>query len=102
MSELLNSPNFEEYGAPPCSETFPDMFFPEDPPEGLMLKRPVYPYENEAKEVCAKCPYRLACLKYAMTDPSLIGIWGGLTEKERAALKRGTRDASVSFKNRHR
>ena len=35
------------------------------------------------KAVCSECLVREECLTYAMTDPTLEGIWGGLTHKER-------------------
>ena len=97
-----NYPNFVEAGDAPCSETYPDMFFPDDPQEGTMAYRPTYSHENEAKKVCADCPYRVACLTYALENPELLGIWGGFTEKDRNALRRGTRDYRITYKNRHR
>ncbi|MCA1846076.1 MAG: WhiB family transcriptional regulator [Actinobacteria bacterium] len=40
-----------------------------------------------AKAVCARCLVRDECLSYALTDPSLDGIWGGLTTRERTQLR---------------
>jgi WhiB family redox-sensing transcriptional regulator len=97
-----NYPNFVDEGEAPCSETYPDMFFADDQKDGTMVYRQVYSYENEAKQVCANCPYRVACLTYAMENPDLQGIWGGLTEKDRNAVRRGTRDARITYKNRTR
>ncbi|HUP26562.1 MAG TPA: WhiB family transcriptional regulator [Candidatus Limnocylindrales bacterium] len=42
--------------------------------------------ENRAKEICALCPVRRACLEYALEIKEPDGIWGGLTEKERKQL----------------
>lgn len=42
-----------------------------------------------AREICAECPVRQACLDYAMRVEngwSRYGIWGGLTALERAKL----------------
>jgi WhiB family transcriptional regulator, redox-sensing transcriptional regulator len=39
-----------------------------------------------ARQVCAACPVRQACLDYAVTNRISHGIWGGLTERERRAL----------------
>jgi WhiB family redox-sensing transcriptional regulator len=99
---ITGYPDFVEFGDAPCAETNPDAFFPDDFKEGALAYRPTYEFENEAKKVCADCPYRVACLVYAMKDPALVGIWGGLTEKDRNALRRGTRDARITYKNRTR
>lgn len=43
---------------------------------------------REAREVCAQCPVREACLEEALSDPTLDGIWAGTTVKERARLRK--------------
>lgn len=43
---------------------------------------------REAKEVCASCQVRAACLAYALATRQEHGIWGGATEKERRAMGR--------------
>jgi hypothetical protein len=55
-----------------------------------------------ARQVCAACPVRQPCLDYAITNRISHGIWGGLTERERRALRsgwvrtlRGERDRAV-------
>ena len=40
-----------------------------------------------ARQVCAACPVRQACLDYAITNRISHGVWGGLTERERRALR---------------
>jgi WhiB family transcriptional regulator, redox-sensing transcriptional regulator len=42
---------------------------------------------QQAKAVCAACPVRADCLAEAL-EHDLQGIWGGLTDRERTALKR--------------
>ena len=42
-----------------------------------------------ARQVCAGCPVRQACLDYAITNRIASGVWGGLTERERRALRSG-------------
>jgi WhiB family redox-sensing transcriptional regulator len=44
---------------------------------------------NGAKAICARCPVRAGCLRIALADPSLEGVWGGTTGGERAVI-RGT------------
>jgi WhiB family redox-sensing transcriptional regulator len=41
-----------------------------------------------AKEVCATCPVREACLDFALTTRQHDGVWGGLTESERRRVRR--------------
>ncbi|MED7952903.1 MULTISPECIES: WhiB family transcriptional regulator [unclassified Streptomyces] len=47
--------------------------------------------DREAKRVCAHCPVSRACLEYALLAEEVYGIWGGLTEAERAELVRPSR-----------
>ncbi|WP_329560779.1 WhiB family transcriptional regulator [Kitasatospora sp. NBC_01266] len=41
-----------------------------------------------AKAVCARCPVRVACLDHALRTREPYGVWGGLSEEERAAALR--------------
>jgi WhiB family transcriptional regulator, redox-sensing transcriptional regulator len=41
-----------------------------------------------ARQVCAGCPVRIDCLALALATPGTHGIWGGLTQPERAAHRR--------------
>lgn len=43
---------------------------------------------EEAKAVCRRCPVADACLTFALDTGATDGIFGGLTEKERAAVQR--------------
>ena len=81
---ILNFPKFLANITPPCAESDPDAFFPQDDPEGYTRGRR---YENErgAKAVCFKCPVRLDCLEYAVRN-DVAGIWGGTTESERRRI----------------
>ena len=53
-----------------------------------------------ARQVCAACPVRQACLDYAITNRITHGIWGGLTERERRALRSGWVRASRRERDR--
>lgn len=49
-----------------------------------------------AKAVCGRCAVRSECADYAVDDPSLGGIWGGLSARERGRLRRArTRSAAA-------
>jgi WhiB family redox-sensing transcriptional regulator len=40
-----------------------------------------------ARQICARCPVRQPCLDYALSHGIVHGIWGGLTERDRRALR---------------
>ena len=44
--------------------------------------------DGRAKAICQSCPVLAPCLEFAMDTNQKYGIWGGLTDKERASLKR--------------
>lgn len=48
-----------------------------------------------AKALCRECPVREECLAFALSDPELVGVWGGTTVKERSALRAAARKESA-------
>ncbi|CAJ62545.1 MULTISPECIES: WhiB family transcriptional regulator [Frankia] len=59
-----------------------DLFFaPEGVPRRERTRR-----EAAAKAVCAGCRVRRECLRYALRTGERFGVWGGLTEWERARI----------------
>lgn len=42
---------------------------------------------EEAKKWCSSCEVAVECLLYAIDHGEDEGIWGGMTEEERRALK---------------
>jgi WhiB family redox-sensing transcriptional regulator len=45
-----------------------------------------------AIKVCRACPVITECLRWALEERELHGIWGGMTQEERAAMmRRGAR-----------
>lgn len=51
---------------------------------------------KKAKAVCAACPVRVQCLQYALEAGEQFGIWGGLSEQERTALRRRNRQEKAA------
>ncbi|WP_042387409.1 WhiB family transcriptional regulator [Streptacidiphilus melanogenes] len=47
--------------------------------------------ERAAKRVCAECPVIARCRAYALAAREPYGVWGGLSENERAAALRRRR-----------
>ena len=52
--------------------------------------------ENSAKEVCMRCPVRAECAAHALAVREPYGVWGGLSEDERAALLASNNAAAVA------
>jgi WhiB family transcriptional regulator, redox-sensing transcriptional regulator len=44
-----------------------------------------------AKAVCAKCRVREDCLEFAIASGERLGIWGGLSPKQRQKIRRRQR-----------
>ena len=65
-----------------CLAEEPELFFP------IGNTGPALMQTEEAKAVCNRCRVIDACLQFALASGQSAGIWGGLTEDERSALKR--------------
>lgn len=66
-----------------CQEVDPEAFFPE---RGGSIK--------DAKATCARCDVRTQCREWAIVNNMQIGVWGGLSERERAKIVRQRKRAS--------
>ncbi|HLS48491.1 MAG TPA: WhiB family transcriptional regulator [Actinomycetaceae bacterium] len=67
-----------------CLTEDPELFFP------IGNTGPALAQIEQAKAVCQRCPVVETCLKWAMSNNQDAGVWGGLSEDERRALKRRT------------
>ena len=65
-----------------CRESDPELFFP------VGTSGPALLQITEAKAVCGRCPVRAECLDWALRTGQDAGIWGGMSEDERRALRR--------------
>lgn len=68
-----------------CRNEDPELFFPigSSGPAALQIE--------QAKEICGLCHVRDDCLEWAMVTGQEAGVWGGLSEDERRALRRARR-----------
>jgi len=66
-----------------CASGHPDEWFPSSV-RPLGLRPEVY-----AQQLCEGCPVVNACGEWAVPQPELLGIWGGLTEGSRKKLRNG-------------
>ena len=65
-----------------CREVDPELFFP------IGNTGPALLQIEQAKAVCRRCPVVHDCLAWALESGQDAGVWGGLSEDERRALKR--------------
>ncbi|MEB3065048.1 WhiB family transcriptional regulator [[Mycobacterium] zoologicum] len=80
-----------------CTQVDPDLFFPKKGDAGQA---------KQARAVCARCPVREQCLTAALEADERFGIFGGLSVRQRDALKRdqaaGPDRATRPDRRRHR
>jgi WhiB family redox-sensing transcriptional regulator len=67
-----------------CLDEDPELFFP------IGNTGPALLQIEEAKQVCRRCEVIDTCLKWAIESGQDAGVWGGMSEDERRALKRRT------------
>jgi WhiB family redox-sensing transcriptional regulator len=65
-----------------CRDLPAEMFFHPDGERGPRRRN----RENSAKAVCASCPVIAACREQALALAEPYGIWGGLSEDDRALI----------------
>lgn len=65
-----------------CRDEDPELFFPTGNTGPALLQI------QEAKAVCRRCPEMEACLEFALHTGQEAGVFGGMSEDERRALKR--------------
>ena len=94
MADVLRTPlpivedwEWQYQGA--CRDLPTEMFFHPDGERGPRRRN----RENAAKAICATCPVIEQCRSHALAMQEPYGIWGGLSEDDRATIlaKRGIR-----------
>ncbi|MFV0406108.1 MAG: WhiB family transcriptional regulator [Propioniciclava sp.] len=65
-----------------CLTEDPELFFP------VGNTGPAIMQIAEAKKVCDRCDVVAECLQWALDAGQDHGVWGGLSEDERRAMKR--------------
>lgn len=78
FGDLLDSESWSEEAA--CQDIDSDLFFSSDDGE-----------QKQALELCRACPVQRECLRYAIDQREMYGIWGGMTESERRSIIRDRR-----------
>lgn len=83
MPRLFADPELGWMDAGLCAQVDPELFFPE--------KDSGKNTAADAKRVCMGCPVRVTCLDYAVRTGQAHGVWGGLSERERRAVRAARR-----------
>lgn len=65
-----------------CRDEDPELFFP------IGTSGPAVLQVEQAKAVCRRCSVVDECLQWALDSGQDAGVWGGMSEEERRAVKR--------------
>ncbi len=65
-----------------CRDEDPELFFP------IGTSGPAVLQVEQAKAVCRRCSVIDECLQWALESGQDAGVWGGMSEEERRAVKR--------------
>lgn len=65
-----------------CREADSTLFFHPESERGPARRN----RDAAAKEICATCPVLAECRAHALTTREPYGVWGGMSEDERAAI----------------
>ena len=65
-----------------CLTVDPELFFP------IGNTGPAVTQAAQAKAACRECTVKGICLQWAIENNQDSGVWGGMSEEERRALKR--------------
>jgi WhiB family transcriptional regulator, redox-sensing transcriptional regulator len=68
-----------------CWDEDPELFFPVGSTGPALLQI------EDAKEVCRRCDVVEACLRWALETGQDAGVWGGMSEDERRAIRKRAR-----------
>jgi WhiB family transcriptional regulator, redox-sensing transcriptional regulator len=75
-----------------CKDEDPELFFP------IGTTGPAAAQIDAAKAICMKCEVRVHCLEWALATGQDAGVWGGMSEEERRALRRVRRRESAGMR----
>lgn len=73
---MFKPATYLDYSQALCAQTDPELFFPESGGSTL-----------DARKICVECPVKTECLLEALVNNYDDGVWGGLSPRERRALK---------------
>lgn len=65
-----------------CRDEDPELFFPIGATPAALAQA------EEAKRICWRCPVIQTCGQYALATRQDLGVWGGMSERDRRLLHR--------------
>lgn len=72
-----------------CSQTDPELFFPEGPASAVRSKK------AKARAICSWCQVQDKCLEFALAQPWLSdGVWAGFDATELRKMRRARERAA--------
>ena len=77
-----SDPSDDWRGSGACRDQDPETFFP------VGTSGPALLQTEQAKAICRRCPVTIECLSWAFDSGQDHGVWGGMSEEERRAVKR--------------
>ena len=75
-----------------CRDADPTLFFHPEGERGAARRN----RDTAAKAICATCPVIHQCCQHALAVQEPYGVWGGLTEDEREAIRARKRRARMT------
>jgi WhiB family redox-sensing transcriptional regulator len=75
-----------------CRTHNPELFFP------VGTTGPAAHQTERAKSICFACPVMTECREWAIRKGEDSGVWGGMDEHERRAMKRRNRRGQGSYR----
>jgi WhiB family redox-sensing transcriptional regulator len=86
----MQSMSFPRLDNPSCADPSidPDFFFPETADEMVETIESI-------RAICGRCPEQEPCLKFALDNQIVHGIWAGTTPNQRRRLTHGNKKTSM-------
>lgn len=82
---LLRPQSFEDWmGFAVCASVDPEVWFPQKSGSSAPAKRICRGFKGSPA-----CPVINECLAYALEHDERFGVWGGMSERDRNAIKAG-------------
>lgn len=88
MTNTVSAQWAEEWQSARCLGDTDTFFLPDGKLKSIDKAKRVY----AAKQMCKACPIRQKCLKYALDHDIQYGVWGGMSEHDRAELLKFRKD----------
>ena len=80
----MRYPSFD--GTQACANLDTELFFSPNTDEFEETKPKPADY-RQAKAICKTCEWQTPCLSWALSEPMVMGVWGGTSERERSRMR---------------